>query len=392
MRVLFYLPVITPNWFNDAVNHLIRAAAREHEVHVIVPVMWHGTGIGAPELQRCADLTEVRWHILNDPDHPSYRTRPDDPEALVAFVRELNPAYTICRSADVETPARFPGRVAYLMEGEYSPTLFAPLPIGGRLRIDWPDFFDFGEVPPLTPGQREWLREATGGEWFAHAKRLTSDRATDLAALGLPDDRRLVAMPLQYQGSDNFFGRLHGEQAPPDEAVARVAEGLGEDFLLVVSLHPIDIRERNRVPGLERIAAMDPRRVRIATVREEQYRGALTETLIRHSDGLAVAESKSISIAALLEKPILRLSTHATAPWVRAYTDPAAFAVALREGRADAPSLDDALVWYGYHYANNAFVPVTTSFDELIARIDRPHDPARWPRALGFAAAEAVPI
>jgi hypothetical protein len=391
MRVLFYLPVITPNWFNDSIHHLIRSAARACDVHVIVPPLWSGTGIGEAELQRCADLSGVHWHVIGGDDHPSYRMRPDDPDALVAFVEQIDPDYTLCRSADTETPKRFPGRVAYLMEAELAPSIFGPGPIGGRLQVTWPDFFAFGMMPSLSAAERTWLLDATAPCWRGDiGGAADQDRAQALAEFGLPHDRRFVALPLQYQGSDNFFGRLHGLQESPDAFVERIAAALAPDFLLAVSLHPIDLREGRQTPAIARIAQMDPDRVRVASVASERYRGAVTETLIRHADGLAVAESKSIMIAALLGKPILRITDHATAPWVQAYADPAAFADALRDGNAARPTRDDALAYYGYHYANNAFIAAQTSFEELIQRIDQPHDPRRWARALNFRPAPAA--
>ncbi|MDT8757909.1 CDP-glycerol glycerophosphotransferase family protein [Sphingomonas psychrotolerans] len=389
MRVLFYLPVITPYWFNDSVSHLIRSAAQQHEVHVIVPPLWSGTGIGQAELQRCADLTEVHWHIIGSADHPSYRTRPEDPDALVAFVETIDPDYTICRSADVETPARFPGRIAYLMEAEFAPTLFGPVPIGGRLQITWPDFFAFGMMPSLSEAERTWLLEVTSARWRELGNATdAADRQRALAELGIPPDRKIISLPLQCQRRDNFFGQVHGLQESPDAFVARIAAALGPDYLLAVSLHPIDLRDAIRTPALDRIAQMDPERVRIAAVAAESERGSVTDTLIRYADALVVAESKSIMIAALHGKPILRVSSHPTAPWVRAYDDPEAFAAALRDGSAAAPAPEDALVYYGYHYANNAFVAAETSFEEVIARTDRPHDPGRWKRALGVASGD----
>lgn len=387
MRVLFYLPVVTPNWFNDSVSHLIRSAAQQHDVHVIVPPLWKGTGIGQAQLERCADLSNVQWHVIDGDDHPSYRTHPEDPDSLVDFVRQIDPHYTLCRSTDMATPERFPGRVAYLMEGELAPSLFGPGPVGGRLQVTWPDFFAFGVVPPLSDDERRWLLDATASRWRAMAAAHAADRAHALTELGLPADRKLVAVPLQCQGDDNFFGQVHGLQESPDAFVERIAAALGPEYLLAVSLHPIDVREDRRTPALARIAQMDPDRVRIASIGVERFRGAVTETLLQHADALAVAESKSIMIAALHGMPILRISSHTTAPWVHAYDDPDAFAAALRAGDAAKPAPEDALVYYGYHYANNAFIAAQTHFDDVLARIERPHDPARWERALGIARA-----
>ncbi len=44
MHVLFYLPVVTPWWFDNIVAPLIRAAASDARVSVLVPPLWRGTG------------------------------------------------------------------------------------------------------------------------------------------------------------------------------------------------------------------------------------------------------------------------------------------------------------------------------------------------------------
>ena len=50
-RVLFYLPVVTPWWFDNIVVHLIRALGETTEVHVMVPRLWRNTGLGFEQLQ-----------------------------------------------------------------------------------------------------------------------------------------------------------------------------------------------------------------------------------------------------------------------------------------------------------------------------------------------------
>ena len=77
MKILFYLPVVTRWWFDNVIEPLIRTLAAECEIHVLAPAPWRGTGIGPRELQRCMDLPEIRWCIMDGPDHPSTRTMPD---------------------------------------------------------------------------------------------------------------------------------------------------------------------------------------------------------------------------------------------------------------------------------------------------------------------------
>ncbi len=50
MKIMFYLPVVTPWWFVNIITPLIRSAARDAEVFVLVPPRWRNTGIGPDEL------------------------------------------------------------------------------------------------------------------------------------------------------------------------------------------------------------------------------------------------------------------------------------------------------------------------------------------------------
>ena len=72
-RIMFYLPVVTPWWFEYIVVHLIRVMARAHETHVLIPPLWHNTGLGEGQLHLIQDLDHVQWHLLDGPDHPLLR-------------------------------------------------------------------------------------------------------------------------------------------------------------------------------------------------------------------------------------------------------------------------------------------------------------------------------
>ena len=100
-RVLFYLPVVTPWWFDNIVAPLIRTLAVDSEVHILVAPLWRNTGIGPDQIAGCSAIPNLLWHIVDDPDHRSLRTSPTDPDGLVAFVRSIAPDYVFCRSADV---------------------------------------------------------------------------------------------------------------------------------------------------------------------------------------------------------------------------------------------------------------------------------------------------
>jgi len=126
MRILFYLPVITPWWFERIVRPMMALLDEEHEIHVMAPPPWNNTGIGETQLRLCADLPDICWHIVRDDGHPAMRTFPAQREGIIAFVRSLAPDVTFCRSADFDTVKAFPGIVRYITEGAADPLALAP--------------------------------------------------------------------------------------------------------------------------------------------------------------------------------------------------------------------------------------------------------------------------
>ena len=80
-KILFYLPVVTPWWFDTIVAPMIAKLGAEAEIHVLAPEFWRNTGIGPNQLHTCASMPDIHWHIVEDDAHISLRTKPDDPEA-----------------------------------------------------------------------------------------------------------------------------------------------------------------------------------------------------------------------------------------------------------------------------------------------------------------------
>jgi hypothetical protein len=378
MRILFYLPVVTEWWFDNVIVHLIRVAAREAEVHVAVPPLWRLTGISERQLESCLDLPEIRWHILGGQDHQSLRTCPSDPDGLVEFVRGINPDYTFCRSADVATPGRFPGKVRFVMEAS-----FPPFTISNRIMLQPSGLYDHGIVPPLDEDQRAYLdgRIAPGWERLsALYPRDDAARAAYLAEAGLPADRKIIALPLDYEGEENFFYELHGVTPPNAELVADLVPRIGDDCILALTKHPIE----RELPfsHVVRVAEQAPDRVRIVETLGKS--GNATLSLMQHCDGMIVRDSKSFGNSVFLGKPMLRLSRFASGAWMNAYSELPAFLDALRSGAPRVAAAADTRSWIGFHHANNAFVPddPLLTLDDLIDRVERPVNPARWKASL----------
>lgn len=379
MRILFYLPVATEYWFDTILSHMIRKAAAKAEVHIVVPLFWRLTGLTNNRLMRFANLPHIRWHILDGPDHPSFRTRPAQQDALVDFIHQIAPDYVFCRSADVDTPSRFPGKLCYLMEAGYAPIVPDQLIYGEHVWLRDAGLLDHGVMPPLPEEWRTRFRDAMAPLWNsfqAQRDAANSNRETYLAIAGLPADRKIIAVPLDYNGPDNFFDQVHGHRQDNDVFVAELAERIGDDTILAVTVHPI--QQKLQIDAVNRIAALDRDKVRI--VRRPDSKSNLTRFLIRHADGMIVRDSKTLISAGFYGTPILRLSKFATGSWLNAYSDMDSFVTDVSAGTARAAALEDALVWAGFHNANNAFAAAhpEVTFEELLDRMDQPFSPARW--------------
>ena len=164
MRVLFYLPVVTPWWFERIILPLVEKLAADHEVHILAPIFWQGTGLAQAQYDMCAHLPHLKWHIVTGSDHRSMRTNATRREQLVEFVRQLAPDFVLCRSADLETTADFPGIVRHITEGGADPLI---LPVGAVHFAKAP--FDHGVLPPLTGEQRATLDALISPYWDALA-------------------------------------------------------------------------------------------------------------------------------------------------------------------------------------------------------------------------------
>ncbi|MEE4207028.1 MAG: hypothetical protein V2I39_12105 [Erythrobacter sp.] len=376
LRVLFYLPVVTPWWFEQICIRLITLLAESHEVHVMVPPLWSGTGIGAGQIPLLANLPEVFWHILDGPCHPVLRTDASGEEELVELVHLVAPDITLCRSADISTPARFPGAVRYITEGGAPPLINAP-------RSVWfaPTLFDHGILPDLAEAQLALLDALAEPLFDALALELPlPPRAEFMAMHGLPEGKRILGLPLDYEQRENFFTR-HNAFPSNAEMIARLAAELDEDTLLAVSQHPLT--ERHGDPrSIDGAVAAAGGRVRVLSSLGRQ--GSTTQGLAQYSDAFVVGNSKSWSSAAFVGTPVVRLSGFATGEWVHAYRSVGAWLEDCRAGRVRRPDAVAARRWFAFHMLNNSI----DTGDEwlhaeaIVARVLDPIDPARWPEML----------
>ena len=374
MRILFYLPVVTPLWFDEVILPLIRTLRPHAELHVLVPALWRNTGIGAEQLAACAEFGDVHWHLVDGEGHESLRTRPEDREGLTAFVTALAPDYVLCRAAETATAAGFPGTVRYLMEAGAPPLAMDHWVVGLHHGI-----FDYGAMPALD-GHAEALDAAFASRWeaarhrFAMAAPFDLAREEALAWMGLPADRRILAVPLEYEHEENFFPIQH-RFARNRDLVAHLAAHIPDDFVLALTSHPL-----NRLHGgdaeLRALVARYGGRVRLVELPEAGP--AATNLLVRHCDGLIVQNSKSFAAGAFFAKPMLRLSHRGSAAWLRIHDDLDRFILAVRERTAAAPDPEATRRWFAHRVADEAFDARTITAPEFLERLSVPVSPARW--------------
>ena len=367
-RILFYLPVVTPWWFDNVIVHLIRTLADATEVHVLVPPLWRNTGIAPEQLMGCASLSNVRWHIADGPSHPSLRTSPADPDEMVEFARSIDPTHVFCRSADIATPSRFPGKVWHLTEAGAP-----PLSTCSGWIILQPELWHHGAMTELADEDRKLIQEMFGRTWkrmrnrTEHEKAFRLPRAKALQSLGLPENRRIIALPLEYEHEETFTA-FHNRFERNIDLIHHLAEQLDDEFVLAITDHPLNYKYVDNAKVCEAIASLGERAHLVPNPGGDYLP---TDLLIKHCDGLVVQNTKAIYAGAFFGKPILRLSNRPSAEWLGAHTDPATFQTAVLSNQ-ESPGEDQARLWFGYHVLHEIIDPATISAAEILDRLDRP--------------------
>ncbi len=375
MRVLFYLPVVTPWWFEHIVEPMIRHLATVAEVDVLAPAPWRNTGIGPDDLARCIDLDSVRWHIVEGEDHPSLRTKPADLDGLLAFVRHLSPDVMLCRASDFETAAHFPGAVRFLMEAAVPPFDMAAATI---VLTERP--LAQGMMPELMAAEKARLEAIFDPLWTemqAHWQQEAINREAIFASLGIPEDRPMLLLALEYEHEENFFLQHRLHQDGIGKFLTTIAEQVTKDFTLVVTDHPLNRLYVDRQDLDEAISSLGPHVILAET---KMFGFSSTPTLARHAAGLLFGDSKVFGIGAAFGIPMLRYSRFSNADWLKTEIELIPFVSAIRNGNARRPTDADARLWFAFHCANDAFDPEDADLtgDDILDRVLRPVNPDRW--------------
>jgi len=340
MRILFYLPVITPWWFDQIVVPMLRRLNDDvavREVHVMVAPLWRNTGVDGAQLQPLVDLAKLRWHIVDEADPEIFRIAADRIDGLLDIVAGIAPDLILARSADFATPARFLAPVRYIMEAAAGPFVTDPTWV---ILEEQP--FAYGAMPG-DAALLEACVARTQALWQGALGGVTSP-ALVRQELGLPLDRPLLAVPLQYEHDENFY-LLHA--AFPDSVAMLTAllAALPEQVLLAVSDHPLNRLHVNR-SRLEEFVAMRSSRIELVAADDATARLTLA------ADAVVTDLSKTWSLAAFAGKPLLHIGKHELAPWLRASGEIAAFGPAQ-----PAPDPLGARQWFAWHLAARLLRP-----------------------------------
>jgi hypothetical protein len=366
MKILFYLPVITPWWFDNVIAPMLRALDNDADVseqHVMVAPLWRNTGIDGHQLAPLADLTKVSWHIVDQGEPDEFRMNGAALEGLVDLVHEIGPDLTLARSSDLETPRQFPGTVRYVMEGAA-----APFETDSNWFVLDEQPFGLGVMPTEAVPTAERCQIALEDIWaMMDERRVLEDGASEWRKLlGLPGDRPVISVPLQYEHEENFFGS-HASFSRGTELIQRLLETLDSEIYLAVTDHPLNRLYTSRTM-VDLLIADNRDRVGLCVAEPLPY-GA-TGLLAARADAMLSDLSKSWSMAAYCGTPIVHVGRNPIADWVHAANGLEQINGHLAHRGMAGADATAARLWFSWHLAARLMVPQNVTLDALMRQID----------------------
>lgn len=350
MRILFYLPVVTPWWFESVIVPMLRSLHEgpgATELHVMIAPRWRNTGLDAEHLNCAADLTGVYWHVIDEGEPDQFRLDGASVPGLLDAVAGIAPDVTLARSADVDTLRLFPGTVRFIMEAAAPPIAGDP-----QWAVLNEEPFDQGALPADAASLAGDCARLLQPSWdLAEQFVATGPPAALRRLIGLPSDRTVLAVPLHYEHEENYF--LSHAAFPSGEAmVEHLLAATDDDVVLAVSDHPLNRLYVDR-EAIDACLARHAGRV-IDCTREGTPRLAIA------ADAMVVDLSKSWSLAAFHGQPVVNLGRRPIAPWLQAAPGVAALAVPLM-----APNRADARRWFGWHFCTRVLNTGKLTLDRL---------------------------
>jgi hypothetical protein len=360
VKILFYLPVITPWWFENIITPMLRSLYDEAELHIIVAPLWNNTGLETRHVAPLVDLDRLNWHIVVPDDDAQFRLDGAAVDGLIDLVRSIDADITIARSADRTTPALFPGIVRHIMEPGALPF---HTPHRWYVLEDLP--FHHGVMPPSASPSANHAAHLLAPWWDRiEAAFAEPSPGAFRHGLGLPADRPVLAVPLQYEHPENLYGLGSPLQAGVN-MLGALLDQLDERIILAVTDHPLNAQHLDRAP-LHRLAAAQPDRIRLLLPSDEQMNP--TAPVIRAADAVLIDRSKCVSLAAFFGTPIIHVGDSMMADWLNA-TPLAQAGRALCERRLAAPDRKAAQQWFGWHIGMRLTRFTDLSLSLLLERI-----------------------
>ena len=360
MKILFYLPAVTPWWFETIITPMLRALHAEAALHVIVAPLWLNTGLETRHVEPLADLPSINWHIVQADDPAQFRLDGAAVEGLLDLVNAIDPDITLARSADRATPALFPGMVRHIMEPGAEP-FHSP----HRWFILDEAPFHHGLMPDDVAAEADHAAAVMAPFWQAIDAAYTEPNpGLFREKLGLPEDRPVLAIPLQYEHEENIYGRGSPLQHGAD-LIRVLLEHLDPRIILAITDHPLNVRFTLRTE-LDRIAAEYPDRVRLHPIEDGC---SPTNLVIRAADAVLVDRSKCVSLAAFFGTPVVHIGDSLMADWMNATPLEAVTAEVLLHRGLPTPDNAAARRWFGWHFGMRLVEFKAVTLDILKARI-----------------------
>jgi hypothetical protein len=293
MRLFFYLNDMTPARYAASVAPMLRALTGD--VHVMM----------AGEADR--SIAGVHWH---------------DPQDGAGLIARIAPDLTLATMRDA-TP--LPGKIRYMLAADA-----APFPTNPAWFVLQDDPGTFGQMPAGRDGVALCVEQFT--PLWNVARAALPGRGALRASLGLPQDRRVFAIPLRQ-----------GEDA---ESLAWLIDHAPDDVLLAVSHGPC--------PRMADILVQNPGRVRAFAGDEANAQ------VIAAADAMVGGYDGAWSLAAYAGVPIWHVGGGDLAPWLGASKDPA---------RLCAPDPMAARDWFAWHLAGRLVRPEAVDLALLLRHV-----------------------
>lgn len=377
-RIVFYLPVVTPWWLENVILPVIKKLEADWDIHVIVPNYWHGTGLPEGWEGKLAAMTNAAWHPLVGERYKKLRTVDSLDHDVISKINGLQPKFTVCRAANISLGKYLPGTVRYIMEASLPP-LALPL----SFVFTDHGILDQALIPELNAKERDLFRAFAQPLLDMRMKVL--GRATVSEArcfveesLELPTDRKLLILALEYAHEENFFAQ-HSQFGSGVHFLASMLSSFSDEFYFVVLDHPLNDLYVDRA-ALRSFVSANEHKCKLFS---RDIEGAPTvEMLFQACDGLIVENSKIISLASYLGKPVLRFTSFQTGRWIGAYSNVASFAEAVSKGVASSASEGCASEWFGYHILNSviSLEQADLTSQDILHRLYSLHSPHCWAR------------